>query len=147
MVYCRHMLGEYRALGESGELGARARVFYGVFAGFMVLVVAFTAVAVWEYAAERAAGRPGGTGLFIGSIVLFVLAVWWLVDALLRTPPNTLAQVLRAVVFLLAAGPILSPPVLATARGAVQTLGRLRRVLWRPASIIGVVMIVLWFLS
>jgi len=122
-------------------------VFYGVFAAFLVLVILFIAVAVGEYLAEARAGRPNGVGMLVGAVVLLVLAVWWLLDTLLHTPPNTAVQVLRAVVFLLAAGPVLSPPVLATTRGMTQSLGRMRRVLWRPASIIGVIMIVLWLLS
>ena len=58
---------------------------------------------------------------------------------------------LGAPVFLFLAGPVLTAPSLAMqpANGgsAILTIGRVRRLLWRPASIIGLILIVLWFLS
>ncbi len=122
-------------------------MFYGVFAVFLVLAVLFTIIAAGEYAAELSAGRRHGATLLVGAVVLLALALWWLVDVVRHAAPNTGVQVLRALVFLLIAGPVLSPPVLATAQGAVYSLGRVRRLFWRPASIVGLVMIVLWFLS
>lgn len=122
-------------------------MFYGVFAVFLVLTILFTIIAVAEYAGELSAGRRNGATLLVGTAVLLALSLWWQVDIIGHTPPNTGIQVLRALVFLLIAGPVLSPPVLATARGAIFGLGRLRRAFWRPASIVGLVMVVLWFLS
>jgi len=122
-------------------------VFYGVFAVFLVLTILFTIIAAAEYAGELSAGRRNGATLLVGSAVLLALSLWWLVDIVSHTPPNAGIQVLRALVFLLIAGPVLSPPVLATARGAIHSLGRIRRAFWRPASIVGLVMVVLWFLS
>jgi hypothetical protein len=122
-------------------------VFYPIFAVFMLLVVLFTLIAAAEYGAAAAAGQRAAVGYLIGAVVLLVLAVWWLVDAVRGFSPTTLPQALRAAVFLLAAGPVLSPPAFARLRGAMHGLGRFRRILWRPASLVGLVMIVLWFLS
>lgn len=134
--------------GSDGSEAARERgVFYPVFAVFMLLVVVFTAAATVEYGAVVGAGQRAGVGYLVGAVVLLALAVWWLTDAARGTPPTTLPQVLRAVAFVLVAGPVLSPPAFARLQGGVRAIGRTRRVLWRPASILGVVMIVLWFLS
>lgn len=127
--------------------GARVGVFYGIFAVFLALVILFILLAAGEYAVEAPAGRQNGGFLLVGAVLLLALAVWWLLDVVRQTPPNTAVQVARAIVFLLVAGPVLSSPVFATARGAARALGRVRRLLWRPASIIGLVMTVLWFLS
>ena len=122
-------------------------MFYPIFAAFMLLVVLFTLVATAEYGAATAAGQRGAVGYLIGAVVLLALAVWWGVDAARGLSPTTLPQALRAAVFLLAAGPVLSPPAFARVQGAVHRVGRFRRLFWRPASLIGLVMIVLWFLS
>ncbi len=122
-------------------------MFYSIFAVFMLLVVLFTLAAAAEYGAAAAAGQRAAIGYLIGAVVLSALAVWWLVDAARGGSPTTLPQAIRAAVFLLAAGPILSPPAFAHLRGAIHRLGRFRRIFWRPASLVGLVMIVLWFLS
>lgn len=122
-------------------------MFYPVFTAFMLLVVLFTLAAVAEYRAAVAAGQRAGVGYLIGAVVLLALAAWWFVDAARGFSPTTLPQALRAAAFLLAAGPVLSPPAFARLQGAMRGLGRFRRILWRPASLVGLVMIVLWFLS
>ncbi len=126
-------------------------MFYPVFAVFMILVVLFVAAAVVEYGTALSVRGRAGTLLFAGSLLLLVLALWWAYDAVRAVSPSRGIELVRAVAFLLLAGPVLSaPPLVArTVDGGSSTvsIGRFRRMIWRPASIIGLVLIVLWFLS
>jgi hypothetical protein len=125
-------------------------MFYPVFAVFMVLVCVYIAAAVIEYGMAMTVRGSAGMLLFGGAVVLLILALWWTFDALRAISPSTGVELIRAVVFLFLAGPVLSAPPLAMQPvngGAALTVGRVRRLLWRPASIIGLVLIVLWFLS
>ncbi len=126
-------------------------MFYPVFAVFMILVVIYIAVAVIEYGTTLAARGSAGALLFVSALVLLALALWWTFDALRAVSPTRGIELLRAIVFLLLAGPVLTaPPLVAQTVGGGTTfvsVGRFRRILWRPASIIGLVLIVLWFLS
>lgn len=126
-------------------------MFYPVFAVFMVLACVFIAATVVEYVAALPARGSGGMLLFGGALVLLVLALWWAYDAMRAASPSTGVELARAVVFAFLAGPILgAPPLVAqTAGGGAMTFGfgRVRRLLWRPASIIGLVLLVFWFLS
>ncbi len=125
-------------------------MFYPVFAVFMVLVVIYIAAAVIEYGMAIAVRGRAGMLLFVGALLLLVLALWWAYDAMQARSPATGLELLRAVVFLFLAGPVLSAPPLAAQAaggGTFVGVGRFRRLIWRPASIIGLVLIVLWFLS
>lgn len=126
-------------------------MFYPIFAGFMVLVVLYIAVAVVEYGSALGAAGSGRGVLFVAALALLALAVWWAIDAFRHVAPTSAVQIGRAVVFLFAAGPILSDPVrvrlAAGGTSTMQSLGRFRRLIWRPAAILGIFMTVLWFLS
>jgi hypothetical protein len=126
-------------------------MFYPVFAVFMILVVIYIAAAVIEYGMELSVRGGQGMLLFVGALILLGIALWWTFDAVRAAPPTRGIELLRAVVFLLLSGPVLTPPPLMaqTAGGdtASLSIGRFRRMLWRPASIIGIILIVLWFLS
>ncbi len=126
-------------------------MFYPVFAVFMILVVIYIAAAVIEYAAAISVRGNAGVMLFAGALVLLGLALWWTYDAVRAVSPTRGIELLRALVFLLLSGPVLTaPPLVAQTVGDNATfvsIGRFRRMLWRPASIIGLVLIVLWFLS
>jgi hypothetical protein len=126
-------------------------MFYPVFAAFMILVVVYIALAVIEYGMALPVRGSAGMLLFVGSLLLLVLALWWSFDAVRAVSPKRGIELLRAVVFLLLAGPVLSAPALAmqTVNGgnAFVAIGRVRRLIWRPASIIGLILIILWFLS
>jgi len=126
-------------------------MFYPVFAVFMILVVIYIAVAVIEYGTTLSVRGSAGMLLFASALILLALALWWTFDALRAVSPTRGIELLRAIVFLLLAGPVLTaPPLVAQTVGGDTTfvsVGRFRRMLWRPASIIGLVLIVLWFLS
>lgn len=126
-------------------------MFYPVFAVFMILVVLYIAAAVIEYGAALSVRGSAGILLLAGALVLLGIALWWASDALRAVSPTRGIDLLRAVVFLLLSGPVLTAPPLAaqTVGGGttVVSIGRFRRLIWRPASIIGLVLIVLWFLS
>jgi hypothetical protein len=126
-------------------------MFYPVFAVFMILVVIYVAAAVIEYGMALSARGGAGMLLFVGALILLALALWWSFDAVRAISPTRGIELLRAVVFLLLSGPVLSaPPLVAQTAGGGTTfvaVGRFRRMLWRPASIIGIILIVLWFLS
>jgi hypothetical protein len=126
-------------------------MFYPVFAVFMVLVCIYIAAAVIEYGMAIPVRGSAGMLLFVGALFLLALALWWTYDALRAISPSTGVELIRAVVFLFLAGPVLTAPPLAMqpANGgsAILTISHVRRLLWRPASIIGLVLIVLWFLS
>ncbi len=134
----------------NGDTEGNCGVFYPIFAAFMVLVVLYIAATVLEYGLSVSAGN-GRAILFFASVVLLGIAVWWMLDAFGRVPPTTGVQVARAVVFLFAAGPVLSDPVRVRvaerASEMVRSIGRVRRLIWRPAAILSIVMFVLWFLS
>jgi len=127
------------------------RMFYPVFAGFMILVVLYIALAVIEYGAELTVRGSAGMLLFASALLLLGIALWWTFDAVRAISPTRGFELLRAIVFLLLSGPVLgAPPLAARTAGGGETLvslGRMRRIIWRPASIIGLVLIVLWFLS
>lgn len=126
-------------------------MFYPVFAVFMILVVMYIAAAVIEYGMAISVRGSAGMMLFVGALVLLGIALWWSFDAVRAISPTRGIELLRAVVFLLLSGPVLSVPPLAvqTVGGGTTfaSIGRFRRMLWRPASIIGLILIVLWFLS
>jgi hypothetical protein len=126
-------------------------MFYPVFAVFMILVVIYIAVAVVEYGTALSVRGSAGMLLFAGALLLLVLALWWTYDAVRALSPTRGIDLARAVVFLLLAGPVLTaPPLTAQTVGggaAFVSISRFRRMLWRPASIIGIILIVLWFLS
>ncbi|MGI8856693.1 MAG: hypothetical protein ACR2JW_13170 [Thermomicrobiales bacterium] len=126
-------------------------MFYPVFAVFMILVVLYIAVAVIEYGTALSVRGSAGMLLFAGALLLLVLALWWTFDAVRAVSPTHGIDLARAAVFLLIAGPVLTaPPLVAQTVGGGATavsIGRVRRLLWRPASIIGLILIVLWFLS
>jgi hypothetical protein len=126
-------------------------MFYPVFAVFMILVVLFIAATVVEYGAMLSMRGNTGTLLFAGALLLLGLALWWAYDAVRALSPTRGIELLRAAVFLLLAGPVLTAPPLAaqTVGGdtVLVSIGRFRRLIWRPASIIGLILIVLWFLS
>ncbi len=126
-------------------------MFYPVFAVFMILVVIYIAAAVIEYGTTLSVRGSAGVALFAGALVLLGIALWWTFDALRAVSPTRGIELLRAVVFLLLAGPVLTAPTLVaqTVGGGTTfgSIGRFRRMIWRPASIIGLVLIVLWFLS
>lgn len=126
-------------------------MFYPVFAVFMILVALFIAAAVVEYGTALSVRGGAGMLLLAGALLLLVLALWWTYDAVRAVSPTRGIDLARAVVFLLLASPVLSAPPLAaqTVGGgsAGVSIGRLRRAIWRPASIVGLVLIVLWFLS
>ncbi|MHB8646808.1 MAG: hypothetical protein ACYDAR_13540 [Thermomicrobiales bacterium] len=127
-------------------------MFYPVFAVFMILVVLYIAAAVIEYGTALSVRGSAGMLLFAGTLLLLGIALWWTFDAVRAISPTRGIELLRAVVFLLLSGPVLSAPPLAaqTVGGGGNTfvsIGRFRRMIWRPASIIGLVLIVLWFLS
>ncbi|MCA1667542.1 MAG: hypothetical protein LC793_09165 [Thermomicrobia bacterium] len=127
-------------------------MFYPVFAVFMILVVIYIAAAVIEYGTTLAVRGSAGILLFGGALILLGIALWWAYDATRAVSPTRGIELLRAVVFLLLSGPVLTaPPLVARTVGGGDNLfisvGRLRRMIWRPASIIGLVLIVLWFLS
>lgn len=126
-------------------------MFYPVFAVFMILVVIYIAAAVIEYGMALSARGSTGMALFVGALLLLALALWWSFDAVRAISPTRGIELLRAVIFLLLSGPVLSaPPLVAQTVGGGTTfvsIGRFRRMLWRPASIIGLILIVLWFLS
>lgn len=127
------------------------RMFYPVFAVFMILVVIYIAAAVIEYGTTLSVRGSAGALLFAGALILLGLALWWTFDAVRAISPMRGIELIRAVVFLLLSGPVLTaPPLLAQTVGGGSTfvsIGRFRRMIWRPASIIGLVLIVLWFLS
>ncbi len=126
-------------------------MFYPVFAVFMILVVLYIAVAVIEYGSALPVRGSAGALLFAGALLLLGLALWWTFDAVRAVSPTRGIDLARAAVFLLLAGPVLTaPPLAAQTVGGNTTaisIGRVRRLLWRPASIIGLILIVLWFLS
>ena len=126
-------------------------MFYPVFAVFMILAVIFIAVTVIEYGMALSVRGSAGMLAFVGALILLGLALWWTYDAARALSPTRGIELLRAAVFLLLAGPVLTAPPLAaqTVGGdlAVVSIGRFRRIIWRPASIIGLILIVLWFLS
>lgn len=126
-------------------------MFYPVFAVFMILVVIYVAAAVIEYGTAVSIRGGAGMPLFVGALILLGLALWWTFDAMRAASPTRGIELVRAVVFLLLSGPVLTaPPLAARAVGggtAFVSIGRFRRMIWRPASIIGLVLIVLWFLS
>jgi hypothetical protein len=126
-------------------------MFYPVFAVFMVLVCVYIAAAVVEYGMAISVRGSAGMLLFVGALLLLALALWWTYDAVRGVSPATGVVLIRAVVFLFLAGPVLTAPPLAMqpvgGGSAVSTISRMRRLLWRPASIIGIILIVLWFLS
>ena len=126
-------------------------MFYPVFAVFMILVVIYIAAAVIEYGMALSVRGSAGMLLFAGALLLLVLALWWTYDAVRAISPTRGIELLRAVIFLLLAGPVnTGPPLVAQTVGgdaALVSIGRFRRLIWRPASIIGLVLIVLWFLS
>jgi hypothetical protein len=126
-------------------------MFYPVFAVFMVLVCFYIAAAVVEYGMAISVRGSAGMLLFVGALLLLILALWWTYDAVRAVSPSTGVVLIRAVVFLFLAGPVLTAPSLALqpANGgsAMTTISRVRRLLWRPASIIGLILIVLWFLT
>ncbi len=126
-------------------------MFYPVFAVFMIVVVFYSAAAVIEYGMALSVRGSAGMLLFAGALVLLGIALWWAFDAVRAISPTRGVELLRAVVFLLLSGPVLSaPPLTARTVGGGYTfisIGRFRRLIWRPASIIGLVLIVLWFLS
>lgn len=126
-------------------------MFYPIFAVFMILVVIYIAATVVEYGTTLSVRGTSGIVLFAGALLLLVLALWWAYDAVRAASPSRGVELIRAVVFLLVSGPILSAPPLAmqTVGGGttLASIGRFRRMIWRPASIIGLVLIVLWFLS
>lgn len=126
-------------------------MFYPVFAVFMIFVVIFLAAAVIEYGAALSVRGSAGMLLLAGALLLLILALWWTFDAVRAVSPRRGVDLARAAIFLFLAGPVLSAPPLAvrTVGGgdAALSIGRLRRAIWRPASIIGLVLIVLWFLS
>jgi hypothetical protein len=117
----------------------------------MVLVCLYIAAAVVEYGMAISVRGSAGMLLFVGALLLLVLALWWTYDAVRAVSPSTGVVLIRAVVFLFLAGPVLTAPPLALqpANGgsAIPAISRVRRLLWRPASIIGLILIVLWFLS
>lgn len=126
-------------------------MFYSVFAVFMILVVLYIAAAVIEYGTALSVRGSAGVMLLAGALVLLGLALWWVYDAVRAVSPTRGIDLARAVVFLLLSGPVLTaPPLVAQTVGGDTTfvaVGRFRRLIWRPASIIGLVLIVLWFLS
>ncbi len=126
-------------------------MFYPVFAVFMILVVLYIAAAVIEYGTALSVRGSAGILLLAGALVLLGIALWWSSDAVRAVSPTRGIDLLRAVVFLLLSGPVLTAPPLAaqTVGGgtAFVSIGQFRRMIWRPASIIGLVLIVLWFLS
>lgn len=126
-------------------------MFYPVFAVFMILVTLYIAVAVIEYGMALPVRGSAGLLLFAGALLLLGLALWWTFDAARAVSPTRGVDLARAVVFLFLAGPVLSAPPLAVqmANGGNMfvSVGRFRRLIWRPASIIGIILIVLWFLS
>lgn len=126
-------------------------MFYPVFAVFMVLVCVFIAATVVEYGMALPVRGGGGLVLFGGALLLLVLALWWAYDATRMASPSTGIELIRAVVFAFLAGPILGAPALvvqtAGGGGATFGFGRVRRLIWRPASFVGLALIVLWFLS
>jgi hypothetical protein len=126
-------------------------MFYPVFAVFMILVVIYIAAAVIEYGMALSLRGSAGMLLFAGALLLLILSLWWTYDAVRAVSPTRGIEVLRAAIFLLLAGPVLTgPPLTAQTVGgdaALVSIGRFRRLIWRPASIIGLVLIVLWFLS
>ena len=126
-------------------------MFYPVFAVFMILVIIYVAAVVIEYGMALSVRGSAGMLLFAGALLLLVLALWWTYDAVRAVSPTRGIELLRAVIFLLLAGPVLTgPPLVAQTVGgdaALVSIGRFRRLIWRPASIIGLVLIVLWFLS
>jgi len=126
-------------------------MFYPVFAVFMILVALYIAAAVIEYGAALSVRGSAGVMLLAGALVLLGLALWWAYDAVRAVSPTRGIDLARAVVFLLLSGPVLTaPPLVAQTVGgdtAFVAIGRFRRMIWRPASIIGLVLIVLWFLS
>ncbi len=126
-------------------------MFYPVFAVFMMLVVLYIAAAVIEYGTALSVRGSAGILLLVGALVLLGIALWWVSDAVRAVSPTRGIDLIRAVVFLLLSGPVLTaPPLVAQTVGGGTTfasVGRLRRMIWRPASIIGLVLIVLWFLS
>lgn len=126
-------------------------MFYPVFAVFMILVVIYITVTVIEYGAALSVRGSAGMLLFAGALLLLGLALWWAFDAVRAVSPTRGVDLARAVVFLFLAGPVLSAPAL-TAQAVncgdtIVSIGRFRRMIWRPASIIGLILIVLWFLS
>ena len=143
MLYC--VPGMWRV--ERNERG----MFYPVFAVFMMLVVIYIAAAVVEYGMALSVRGSAGMLLFAGALLLLGLALWWAYDAARAVSPTRGVDLVRAIVFLLVAGPVLTAPPLAaqTINGGttLTAIGRFRRVIWRPASIVGLVLIVLWFLS
>jgi hypothetical protein len=126
-------------------------MFYPVFAVFMILVVIYIAAAVIEYGMALSVRGSAGMLLFAGALLLLGLALWWTFDAVRAVSPKRGVDLARAVVFLFLAGPVLSaPPLPAHAvegGGTFVSIGQFRRMIWRPASIIGLVLFVLWFLS
>lgn len=126
-------------------------MFYPVFAVFMILVVVYIAAAVIEYGMALSVRGSAGMLLLAGALLLLGLALWWTYDAVRAVSPTRGIDLARAVVFLLIAGPVLTPPPLSaqTVGGdtTLVSIGRFRRMIWRPASIIGLILIVLWFLS
>lgn len=126
-------------------------MFYPVFALFMVLVVIYIAAAVIEYGMALSVRGSAGMFAFAGALLLLGLALWWSYDAVRAVSPTRGIDLARAVVFLLLAGPVLTAPLLSArtvdGAAALVSIGRFRRLIWRPASIIGLVLIVLWFLS
>lgn len=125
-------------------------MFYPVFAVFMMLVVLYIAAAVIEYGVAISVRGRAGVLLFVGALLLLVLALWWTFDAVRARSPMTGLELVRAIIFLFIAGPVLSAPALAAQTadgGTFVSIGRFRRLIWRPASIVGLILIVLWFLS
>jgi len=125
-------------------------MFYPVFAVFLILVVIYIAAAVIEYGMALSVRGSAGMLLFAGALLLLGLALWWTFDAVRAVSPTRGADLARAVVFLFLAGPVLSAPPLTAQTvdgGTFVSVGRFRRMIWRPASIIGLVLFVLWFLS
>ena len=131
-------------------MGEGAGMFYPVFAVFMVLVVVYIAAAVIEYGSSLSARGSAGMLRFAGALVLLILALWWTFDAVRAKSPSTGIELVRAVVFLFVAGPVLSASPLVpriAGGGTFTSIGKVRRLLWRPASIVGLILIILWFLS
>src|SRR3954453_23284093 len=109
-------------------------MFYPVFAVFMVLVCIYIATAVIEYGMAISVRGSAGMLLFVGALLLLVLALWWTYDAVRAVSPSRGGALIRAVVFLFLAGPVLTAPPLAmqpvNGGSSILTISRVRRFLW-----------------